>query len=68
MPRKHGPWTIRKTVEKHRDDFIEVHEDHVIRPDGGPGTYVNVKLKAGVSVLPIEPDGTIYLTRQFRYA
>jgi len=68
MSRKHGPWTITETVEKHRDDFIEVHEDHVIRPDGEPGTYANVKLKAGVSVLPIEADGTVYLTRQFRYA
>lgn len=68
MERKHGPWTIRGTTEKHRDEFLAVYEDTVVRPDGEPGTYTTVRLKPGVSVLPVEPDGSIYLTRQFRYA
>lgn len=68
MERKHGPWTIRESVEKHRDEFLALYEDSVIRPDGAAGTYATVRLKPGVSVLPVEPDGTIYLTRQFRYA
>ncbi len=68
MERKHGPWTIKETTEKHRDEFLEVYEDSVVRPNGEPGTYTTVRLKPGVSVLPIEPDGGVYLTRQFRYA
>ena len=68
MERKHGPWIIKERAEKHRDEFIEVYEDSVIRPDGEPGTYATVRMKPGVSVLPLERDGTIYLTRQFRYA
>jgi len=68
MERKHGPWTIKETTEKYRDDFIAVYEDSVIRPDGEPGTYATVRMKPGVSVLPVDHDGTIYLTRQFRYA
>ncbi|HEX8127950.1 MAG TPA: NUDIX hydrolase [Pyrinomonadaceae bacterium] len=68
MERKHGAWTIRATEEKYRDEFIEVYQDSVTRPDGEPGTYATVHLKPGVSVLPIDADGTIYLTRQFRYA
>jgi 8-oxo-dGTP pyrophosphatase MutT (NUDIX family) len=68
MERKHGPWTIRETVEKYRDEFIAVSADSVTRPDGKPGTYATVRMKPGVSVLPYEPDGTVYLTRQFRYA
>jgi 8-oxo-dGTP pyrophosphatase MutT (NUDIX family) len=68
MERKHGPWTIRETAEKYRDEFIAVAADSVTRPDGKPGTYATVRMKPGVSVLPVEPDGTIYLTRQFRYA
>jgi 8-oxo-dGTP pyrophosphatase MutT (NUDIX family) len=68
MSRQHGPWTIKETAEKYRDEFIAVYADSVIRPDGEPGTYATVRMKAGVSVLPVEPDGTIYLTRQFRYA
>ncbi|HEV2798996.1 MAG TPA: NUDIX hydrolase [Pyrinomonadaceae bacterium] len=66
--RKHGPWTIKETNAKYRDEFVELYEDRVIRPDGEPGTYATVRMKPGVSVLPVEPDGTIYLTRQFRYA
>jgi 8-oxo-dGTP pyrophosphatase MutT (NUDIX family) len=68
MERKHGPWTIKETAEKYRDKFIAVYEDSVVRPDGEPGTYATVHLKPGVSVLPVDTDGTIYLTRQFRYA
>jgi 8-oxo-dGTP pyrophosphatase MutT (NUDIX family) len=68
MERKHGPWTIKETAEKYRDEFIAVYEDSVVRPDGKPGTYATVHLKPGVSVLPVDTDGTIYLTRQFRYA
>jgi len=68
MESKHGPWTIKERAEKYRDEFITVYADSVVRPDGEPGTYATVHLKAGVSVLPIDTDGTIYLTRQFRYA
>jgi len=68
MERKHGPWTIKERSEKYRSEFIQVYEDSVTRPDGEPGTYATVRMKPGVSILPIEPDGTIYLTRQFRYA
>lgn len=68
MEKKHGPWTIKGTTELYRDEFIAVYADSVIRPDGKPGTYATVQMKPGVSVLPFEGDGTVYLTRQFRYA
>jgi 8-oxo-dGTP pyrophosphatase MutT (NUDIX family) len=68
MERKHGPWKIKERTEKHRDDFIAVYEDSVTRPDGEPGKYSTIEMKAGVAVLPFERDGTVYLTRQFRYA
>jgi 8-oxo-dGTP pyrophosphatase MutT (NUDIX family) len=47
---------------------MEVTEDQVIQPDGTPGSYATVKLKDGVSILPLDDDGFVYLTRQFRYA
>jgi 8-oxo-dGTP pyrophosphatase MutT (NUDIX family) len=68
MTRKHGPWTICGSVEKYRNQFIEVVEDQVIEPQGEPGTYAVVRMKPGVSVLALDEDGTLYLTRQFRYA
>lgn len=30
--------------------------------------YATVKMKPGVAILPIDSDGNVYLTRQFRYA
>jgi 8-oxo-dGTP pyrophosphatase MutT (NUDIX family) len=68
MEKRHGPWTIKESREKYRDDFIVVYEDSVTRPDGEPGAYATVRMKPGVSVLPVERDGTVYLVRQFRYA
>jgi 8-oxo-dGTP pyrophosphatase MutT (NUDIX family) len=68
MERPHGPWTIQDSSPKYRNAFIEVVEDRVIRPDGQPGHYATVALKPGVAILPVDRQGTAYLTRQFRYA
>ncbi len=68
MATKHGPWTIKETAQKFHNEFFEVIEDQVIQPDGEPGSYATVRMKAGVSVLPLDDEGYVYLTRQFRYA
>lgn len=68
MARKHGPWTIQETSCKYEDSFINVCEDQVLRPDGQAGSYATVTMKPGVAVLPIDSDGIVYLTQQFRYA
>lgn len=68
MTQKHGPWTIQETSQKYENSFINVREDQVLQPDGKPGMYTTVKMKAGVAILPIDSEGTVYLTRQFRYA
>jgi 8-oxo-dGTP pyrophosphatase MutT (NUDIX family) len=63
-----GPWEVKGTDLKYRNQFIEVKEDAVTRPDGEPGTYATVSMKPGVSVVAVDDDGYTYLTRQFRYA
>ncbi|MBV9958756.1 MAG: NUDIX hydrolase, partial [Acidobacteria bacterium] len=68
MAKKHGGWTIKGTELKYANEFIEVAEDQVIQPDGEPGTYATVRMKRGVSVLPLDREGSVYLARQFRYA
>src|SRR4051794_27981688 len=57
--RRHGPWMLQGTTEKHRDAFMNVREDRVIRPDGKPGTYSTVRddpspsdLEGGEAPLP----------------
>lgn len=66
--RKNGPWKIKSTTAKYRSELIELYEDEVIKPNGEPGTYSTVHVKAGVSVLPLDEDGFVYLARDFRYA
>ncbi len=67
MEKKNGNWTIRKTEKKFANDFFEVIEDSVIQPDGKNGDYATVEFVPGVSVLPIDDDDFVYLTKQFRY-
>ncbi len=66
--RKNGPWTIKETIPKYKNPWIEVKEDQVIRPDGKPGIFGIVNMKSGISVLPIDDDGFVYLTDEFHYA
>ena len=68
MEKKHGPWTIVESEQKYRHKLVEVHEDQVIKPDGTPGTYATVKVKAGVSVLALDEYGIVHLAKEFRYA
>src|ERR1041384_2162647 len=67
-PRKNGPWTINESTLKFKHKLIEVYEDQVTRPNGPPGVYALVKIKAGAAVLALDEHGDVYLARQFRYA
>ena len=64
----HGPWTILKRREIHRDPWIQVIQDDVIRPDGKAGTHDAVYLLPGVTVLAVDENQNAHLTEEFRYA
>jgi ADP-ribose pyrophosphatase len=64
---QHGPWKIVESHEIYRDAWIRLQMDDVIRPDGKPGTYSVVTLKPGVTVLAMDDDGYVYLTKEFHY-
>lgn len=66
--KQHGPWTIRDTRTVYRDPWIHVTCDDVLRPDGNPGTFSVVHLKPGVTVLALDENRTVYLTKEFHYA
>ena len=67
-PGKFGPWTIVQSKEVYRDAWMTVRQDNVVRPDGLPGTYSTVYIKPGVCVIPVDENGTCYLTKEFHYA
>ena len=68
MKKKNGDWTIKDTKKIFENDFFKVFEDDVIQPDGKDGKYATIDFKPGIAVLPVDDDGIIYITKQFRYA
>ncbi|MGH9835943.1 MAG: NUDIX domain-containing protein [Blastocatellia bacterium] len=68
QPKKHGPWTITASRRKYRSDELEVREDEAVGPGGQRKTWAVVKIKPGVTILPVDDDRMVYLTREFRYA
>jgi len=68
LPRMHGPWRIESTRDVYTDPWINVRCDVVTRPDGAPGTYSVISVKAGVCVIPIDEHGFVHLTEEFHYA
>ena len=68
MTRAKGPWLVEETVQRYKDDWLDVNEDRVVRPDGKPGSFATVKMRPGVSVLAVDDDGRVYLTIEYKYA
>ncbi len=64
----HGPWKIKESIEKYKNRWITVTEHQVVRPDGKDGIFGIIEMVAGVSVLPMDSDGMVYLTKEFRFA
>jgi 8-oxo-dGTP pyrophosphatase MutT (NUDIX family) len=66
--KQHGPWKIKSGEVKYKSPWVEVREDAVIKPDGKDGIYSVVILPPGISVLPIDDEGYVYIEESFRYA
>jgi 8-oxo-dGTP pyrophosphatase MutT (NUDIX family) len=67
VPEKRGEWTVLDSTVQFSNPWITVREDRVIQPDGKEGTFGVVEMTPGVSVLPVDDDGTVYLVRVYRY-
>src|SRR5919107_5030390 len=67
LPEKRGEWTVLDSTVHYRNPWITVREDRVIQPDGKEGAFGVVEMMPGVSVLPVDDDGTVYLVRVYRY-
>ena len=68
MERKHGPWVIKSSECLHRDEFVEMWLDEVVRPNGEPGRYATMRMRPGVAVLALDSEGFVHMLKMFRYA
>ena len=53
---------------KYDGDFIQVHKDSVLLPDGSTSTREYLKHPGAVAVLALLDNGKLVMERQFRYA
>lgn len=67
MKRK-GSWLVEESIQRYQNDWLDVWEDKVIRSNGQLGSFATVKIRPGVSVLAVDDEDEVYLTREYRYA
>ena len=67
MGERRGDWTVMGSETVYRNPWLTVREDRVLTPDGAAGVFGVAELKPGVSVLPVDDDGTAHLIRVYRY-
>ena len=68
MKKKKGPWVVVDSKIVYQNPWIKVYEDKVIRPDKKSGIFGVVEQKKGVSVIPVDEKGNVYLTKEYKYA
>ncbi|HJQ09067.1 MAG TPA: NUDIX hydrolase [Candidatus Saccharimonadales bacterium] len=66
-PHQKGPWQVVGSTPKYENHWISVREDQVIRPDGKTGIFGVVTMRPGISVLPVDDDGYVYLMQEYKY-
>lgn len=65
--KKSGKWKKLASKYVYKNPWIKVREDRVIQPDGKEGIYGVVEQNKGVSVVPVDADGMIWMVKVYRY-
>jgi 8-oxo-dGTP pyrophosphatase MutT (NUDIX family) len=61
-------WITLGTIHQYDNPWISVTEDQVINPSGNKGIYGIVHFKnLAIGVIPMDPEGNIFMVGQFRY-
>ena len=68
MRKKKGPWIVTGTRVVYQNPWVKVTEDKVIRPDKKKGIFGFIEQTGGVSVIPLDAKGNVYLTKEYHYA
>jgi ADP-ribose pyrophosphatase len=66
-PPDKGPYRVVSSREVYQSEWLRLREDQVLRPDGAPGTFGVVEVRAGVSTLELTGSQDAYLVREYKY-
>ena len=63
-----NPWRVKGVTRTFENDWFQIDEHDVIRPDGAKGYYGVIRVRRlAVGVLPIDEDGSVHLVGQWRF-
>lgn len=62
-----NPWETLSSREIYQNPWVRLREDQVIRPDGAPGIYSVIEMRAATGVVALDADGHVVLVGQYRY-
>ncbi len=68
MSKSSNPYQLLQSKAIYKNPWLELREDSVERPDGKHGIFGVVTIQSGVSVLPIDDEGNVYLIKEYQYA
>jgi ADP-ribose pyrophosphatase len=63
-----GPYQVLHSKPIYENPWLKVREDRVVRRGAPETVFGVVTMKPGVTVLPMEANGEVYLVREFKYA
>lgn len=67
MQNNNNPFRLIDSNEVYKNPWISVREDQVIRPGGSPGVFGVVTMRPGSTVLALDKDLNVFLTREYKY-
>ena len=62
-----NPWRTLSSRIAYENPWIRIREDEVVRPDGQPGIYGVVEIRASVGIVAVDEQERIVLAGQWRY-
>lgn len=68
MDNQLNPYQLLSTKEVYVNPWMQVREDTVQRPEGKQGIFGVVTIGDGVSILPMDNQGNVYLIEEYQYA
>ncbi len=63
-----NPFKLKTTKVVYENPWMKVHEDAVVRPGGKDGIFGVVDMRDGVTVIALDKENNVYLTREYAYA
>ncbi|MGA2596033.1 MAG: NUDIX hydrolase [Bryobacteraceae bacterium] len=63
-----NPFRLIASRVIYQNEYVTLHEDMVLRPNGSTGPFSWLEMKAGAIVLALSDQQDVYLVREYKYA